>query len=100
MVTVTSCAAIFGEPLERVPNGIEVAVELVILITCPFTDPVVTAVTPTSNVALTSAVIASEFVLSIANATTVESITAFALSFETTRTKKELSALVGLVIVP
>ena len=97
VTTVISCAATLVLPVERVPKGMEDAVVELRFIAFPFTDPVVTAESATLNVDPTSAVIAREVVVSVAKATTVESIGVFALSFEVMRTKKDELIEVGLV---
>jgi len=97
--TERSCAAIFGTPLESVPNGIVFAVELVTSIEAPFTLPVFAAATENVNVESTEAVTDIDVVVRIANATEAVSITVEPVSeYDVMRAKNVEFVVVGFVI--
>lgn len=93
-----SCAAILLAPEESIPKGMVLAVVPERFITAPLTVPDVTGVRLTWRVEPTSAVTASEPDDSVANATSVLSITALVPSLVVIFTKNEVFADDGLVI--
>lgn len=99
VVTVASCAAIFVEPLVRVPKGIvEALVPEVMLIVAPLTEPEVTAARENENVGSTEAVMVTDVAVSVAKAIVVLSIAAAPASLVVRRTKVVVLLVVGLVI--
>lgn len=98
MVTVRSCAAIFGVALDSVANGTVVAVVVTFVVALFTEPPEFTAATEKANVGSTDAVTVIESVFSIANATVAVSIVVGPVSRVVRRTKYVVSTVVGLVM--
>lgn len=98
MVTVRSCAAIFGVALDSVANGTVVAVVVTFVVALFTEPPEFTAATEKENVGSTDAVTVIESVFSIANATVAVSIVVGPVSRVVRRTKYVVSTVVGLVM--
>ncbi len=100
VVTVTSCAAILGTPLDNVPNGIVFAVDDVMSIVAPLTLPVFTAATENVNVEATDAVTAIDVVVKIAKATDALSITVEPVSEYVVILAKNVESVVEGFVMP